>query len=114
MLLTRPILISLNLFLAVEEFSMGTQIFNAMDTISRECGKITDPSEARPLTLYVKCSTAELLGHAFKQTPKAESFTFTAPLFYQLHRGANVAPLQSAENLKSERGLQWIPLENKK
>ena len=57
------------------------------------------------MTLYVKCSTAELSGRAFKPTPKAESFTRTAPLFYQLHRGAIAAPSQSAEDLKSERGL---------
>ena len=35
----------------------------------------------------------------------AESLTRTAPLFYQLHRGAIAAPSQSAEDLRSERGL---------
>ena len=33
---------------------------------------------------------AELSGRAFKPTPKAESLTRTAPLFYQLHRGASL------------------------
>ena len=87
---------------------------------SKECGKITDPSEARTHDPY---SAAELSGRAFKPTPKAESFTRTAPLFYQLHRGTIAAPSQSAEDLKSERGLptpggpsqthHWIGLKRK-
>ena len=71
----------------------------------RENNRPERGSNSRPLTLYVKCSTAELLGRAFKPTPKAESPTRTAPVFYRLHRGAIAAPSQSAEDLKSERGL---------